>query len=305
VLVHLPCLAQRVLGSNQHDTDLVQAHPTVWPDNGIAHALTKAQLESFDRDGFLILKDMFTEDEVREMQKTVERLRLDAEAGPEGGNVIFEPNTHYVRSLFAPHKEDHIVGRTCRSDKVVNVAKTILQDDVYIHQSRINFQRAFVGTGFYWHSDFETWHAEDGMPLPRCFSTIIPLSRNVAANGALMVIPGSHKKFIRCPGEVPEENWNSSLKEQQSTGVPDHSSFKRLAAECGEPVHLEGEPGSMIIFDCNLMHGSHSNISHFDRCNVFFVFNALSNKLDAPFAKSPSQRPERIAVRDPKWVQPL
>ena len=36
----------------------------------------------------------------------------------------------------------------------------------------------FTGSGFSWHSDFETWHAEDGMPSIRTVSCSIPLMEN-------------------------------------------------------------------------------------------------------------------------------
>ncbi len=42
----------------------------------------------------------------------------------------------------------------------------------------------FTGSGFYWHSDFETWHAEDGMPSMRAVSCSIALTENFAYNGA-------------------------------------------------------------------------------------------------------------------------
>jgi hypothetical protein len=47
---------------------------------------------------------------------------------------------------------------------VVGPARQLLGSDVYVHQSRVNFKPGFNGQDFYWHSDFETWHAEDGMP---------------------------------------------------------------------------------------------------------------------------------------------
>jgi ectoine hydroxylase len=62
------------------------------------------------------------------------------------------------------------------------------------------------GKEFYWHSDFETWHAEDGMPKMRAVSCSIAFDDNHEFNGPLMVIPQSHQKFISCIGETPEEH---------------------------------------------------------------------------------------------------
>jgi ectoine hydroxylase len=53
----------------------------------------------------------------------------------------------------------------------------------------------------------------------------------------------------------------------------------------------------VVIFDCNVMHGSNGNITPFPRANAFLVYNALSNRLVTPFgAKAP--RPPFIADRE-------
>lgn len=51
--------------------------------------------------------------------------------------------------------------------RLLNVARQILGSEVYIHQFRANMKPGFLGKEFYWHSDFETWHVEDGMPSMR------------------------------------------------------------------------------------------------------------------------------------------
>src|SRR3546814_10756649 len=44
--------------------------------------------------------------------------------------------------------------------------------------SRLNYKPGFKGKEFYWHSDFETWHVEDGMPQMRALSMSILLAEN-------------------------------------------------------------------------------------------------------------------------------
>ncbi|MES8739290.1 phytanoyl-CoA dioxygenase family protein, partial [Cutibacterium acnes] len=85
-----------------------------------------------------------------------------------------------------------------------NVSRVNFNATLLIHQSRINLKNGFNGKEFYWHSDFETWHVEDGMPNMRAVSCSITLTDNTVYNGSLMVIPGSHKYFVSCVGETPE-----------------------------------------------------------------------------------------------------
>lgn len=118
-----------------------------------------------------------------------------------------------------------------------------------------------------------------------------------------MVVPGSHKTFISCAGETPASNWESSLQKRQETGVPPGDLLRSLTDACSIK-YCEAPAGSVIVFDSNLLHGSHSNVSPYSRMNAFYVFNAVSNVIRVPFA-APSERPEHIATRDPKWQEPL
>lgn len=86
--------------------------------------------------------------------------------------------------------------------------------------------------------------------------------------------------------------------------MPDEQRLTELAHELGIVAPL-GKPGTMIIFDCNVMHGSNGNITPFPRANVFLVYNALSNRLQAPFGsirpagfhRHPRTYPHRAGVR--------
>jgi len=132
------------------------------------------------------------------------------------------------------------------------------------------------------------------MPRMRALSCSLTLTRNTEYNGPLMLIPGSHRRYVRCVGETPDEHYKQSLRKQEY-GVPDPDSLRALYEE-GGIVAPTGEAGKLIIFDCNVMHGSNSNISPLPRSNVFLVYNSVSNRLVAPFGNKPP-RPEFLATR--------
>ena len=54
---------------------------------------------------------------------------------------------------------------------------------------------------------------------------------------------------------------------------------------------FEGDPGSVVFFDCNVMHGSPDNITPAPRTNAFFCYNAVE-----PFGGT-APRPNHIASR--------
>ena len=260
----------------------------------VAGPLSPAELERFDRTGFLALESFVDEALVRELQEESERVR-GALAGTGAAEVIAEPGSGEVRSVFAIHRSSAPFARLLRHPRVLGAAQQILGSRAYVHQSRINYKPAFRGREFQWHSDFETWHVEDGMPHMRALSVSLNLLENNVHNGPLMLVPGSHRHYVACAGHTPERNYEQSLRRQEY-GVPEPAILEDLVRQ-GGIVAPVGPPGSVVLFDCNTMHGSNGNITPWPRSNVFLVYNSVENALQAPFSGL-APRPEHIASRE-------
>lgn len=264
--------------------------------------ITREQAERFARDGYLVLENVFSDEETAFLQSEAGKLLGDPGALEEE-TVVAEPGSREVRSIFRIHAQSRVIARLAADERLAGVARFLLDDDVYMHQSRLNYKPGFQGKEFYWHSDFETWHVEDGMPRMRALSMSVLLADNTPHNGPLMLIPGSHHQYLTCVGETPEDHYRQSLKKQEY-GVPDEDSLAELAHEYGI-VAPTGKPGSVVIFDCNIMHGSNGNITPFPRANAFLVYNAVSNRLVAPFGVD-RPRPAFIAARgEPDVITPV
>ncbi|MFD2646264.1 ectoine hydroxylase [Devosia albogilva] len=270
--------------------------PVVWGKWTPEAPLTRAETHQFDKDGFLILKGVFSATEVAALQAESARMR-SGETQLAAENVITEPGSDEVRTVFRLDEQSTLFDRLARDKRIAGRVSYLLDDEVYLHQSRLNYKPGFTGKEFYWHSDFETWHAEDGMPRMRAISASVLLTDNDALNGPLMLMPGSHKTFVACAGETPDDNHKTSLKKQE-IGVPSHDSLTRMAETFGID-YAAGRAGTVILFDCNTLHGSNGNITPFPRSNAFFVYNAWSNRVVAPFAaKAP--RPAFLSSRNPQ-----
>jgi ectoine hydroxylase len=273
-------------------TTVMRKDPVVHSPWSEAAPLSREQVRSYERDGLLVLKNIFGPHEIEGLQAEARRLQANPQ-GVEADTIITEPASGAVRSVFKIHQQSKVFQRLVADARLSKVAQFLLGDDVYIHQSRLNLKLGFHGEDFYWHSDFETWHVEDGMPRMRALSMSVLLMENTPLNGPTMFMPGSHKSFVGCVGEAPEDHYKQSLRKQEY-GVPDEESLTRLAKDgIAMPT---GPAGTVVIFECNTMHGSSSNITPYPRWNAFFVFNAVSNKLQAPFGPG-KPRPEIIAAR--------
>lgn len=280
---------------NGQDAQLIDRQdPVVYASKEQAPPVDQSFINTYNEQGFVVLEDVFTPDEVSTFQQELERLKADSKT-QQSDEVITEPSSNDLRSIFRVHESSRFFKALAADKRLADLSRYLLGDDVYIHQSRLNYKPGFRGKEFYWHSDFETWHMEDGMPRMRALSMSITLTENFDSNGPLMLIPGSHKQYVVCEGETPENHYLASLKKQEY-GVPSDDCLKTLVAQ-GGIVSATGKPGSVIVFDCNVMHGSNGNITPFPRANIFFVYNALSNKVVNPFcAQEP--RPEHICTRE-------
>jgi len=268
--------------------------PVVWSEQGAPGPFTAGELADYERDGFLAMDQLVTPDEVRTYWQELERLTSDPEVRADERSIV-EPKSEEIRSVFEVHKLSPVFAELVRDPRIVERARQILGSDVYVHQSRINVKPGFGASGFYWHSDFETWHAEDGLPRMRTVSCSIALTRNHDTNGGLMIMPGSHKTFLGCAGATPKDNYKKSLQ-MQDAGTPSDEALSRFADAHGIKL-FTGAPGSATWFDCNCMHGSGDNITPYPRSNVFIVFNSVENEAVEPFA-APVRRPEFIGARD-------
>ena len=256
--------------------------------------LTKEDLQSFDKTGYLSIDQLLTPEELQECRDELERLANDP-ASKDDEATITEAQSNEVRSIFNVHRTNEIFKKLANDPRIVRRLEQILGSQVYVHQSRINYKPGFVGKDFWWHSDFESWHAEDGLPSPRAASISISLTDNYSFNGPLMIMPGSHKKYISCAGGTPEENYKQSLV-MQGAGVPDKDTLTEFADEYGIDV-LEGPAGGAVIFDSNCMHASNGNVTPYSRSNIFLVYNSVDNAAQEPFG-APSTRPEFIRSTD-------
>ena len=267
--------------------------PVVYSSANDRAPLTSAQVESYAEQGFIVLRDLFDEGELSAMIEELDRLRFKKEMKDQE-SVILEPSDNAVRSIFAVHRVSPLFARLAQNARLVDIARFILDDEVYLHQTRVNYKPGLHGKEFFWHSDFETWHAEDGMPRMRALSVSISLTDTDEHNGPLMLIPGSHRQFVSCSGRTPDEHYRHSLRKQEH-GVPGPDNLAQLVSD-GGIESIRGPAGTVVFFDCNLMHGSNSNITPRPRSNVFLVYNSISNAVRGPFA-APKPRPEFLGER--------
>lgn len=330
--VDVPSPEEDIYPSRVDSPTLIErVDPIVNPSGTTPGPLTEAQLDLFERRGALVLRGILRPAEVAalrdatlglkshyesfsydELDRTTDMRVITERGGSLVGEAAQSPTLKSIWQIHlppehAPHLREAapLARRVVCDARLVDAARQLLGEEVYVHQSRINYQTGVGedgtgGSGFLWHQDFEQWHCEDGMPRMRAVSMAVLLERATPANGALMVMPGSHNQMLQAFGSRHESGRYAQGALSRGPRLP--LELLRLQAERFGIEYCSGEPGDVVLFDCNTIHGSHTNISPWGRCMFFAVYNAVSNTPAAtPFA-SPKPRPEHIGSHDPRFA---
>jgi len=133
--------------------------------------LTPAQLEQFDREGYLFFPSLFSPAEIDVLIAEVPNLY--AQRRPEN---VREKGSDAVRTNFAAHMYSAPFARLARHPRMIDPVVQIFGEPVYMHQFKINGKMAFDGDVWQWHQDFGTWFNDDQMPEARAMNVAIFLN---------------------------------------------------------------------------------------------------------------------------------
>ncbi len=247
--------------------------------------LTKEQLDQFHTEGWLLLPELFTPEEVDLLRREAEAIYTQHR--PE----IWREKTGAPRTAFAAHTYNEAFRLLGRHPRMIEPVEQVFGEKLYMHQYKINAKSAFTGEVWQWHQDYGTWKRDDGMPEPRAMNISVFLDEVMPINGPLMLVPRSQNA-----GDLQASH------DLETTSYPlwtlDEETVSRLVKQ-GGIVAPTGKPGSMLMFHGNLVHGSAGNITPYPRKIVYLTLNAVSNYIRKP------TRPEFIAHQDFTPIEPV
>jgi ectoine hydroxylase len=256
--------------------------------------LTQAQLDTYQREGFLVIERAFSPPEVEVLQAAIPEI-----TDPSRGRVGFDEASGMVRLSHGAHLYNETIRRLSLHPRLVRPAQQLLVTEFHVYQSRLTIKpglgtnsagTAVLASGWVWHQDFSTWTRHDGMPEPRALVTFTFLDDVTAANAPLLVIPRSHRRGMidTLEGKTYDDYYEVAVK-------PD------LVRELGQRdgvTALTGPVGTVALMNCALLHASTENISPLRRALFTVVFNPLDNRPQHP-------RTEHYATANVVPVQPL
>ena len=227
--------------------------------------LTKTQLSKFEKNGFLIERNLFDPEETQLLQKTAK----DDQELDRRSQGRRDRSGATVRLTLWNHPGDGIYGMFARCKKLVGRMEELLDGEVYHYHSKMILKDPEIGGAWEWHQDYGYWY-HYGCLQPLMASAMIAVDPAKLNNGCLEVLKGSHHL-----GRL-----DHSLAGDQSGADPERV---QIAMEYFERVKVELEPGDTLFFHCNLLHCSGQNHSPNPRWAMICCYNAARNN---PFKAS-------------------
>ncbi len=256
--------------------------------------LTPSQREQFERDGYLFFPGLFSQAEIDPLLAAVPELYARQEA-----YNVREKGSQAVRTNFAAHLYSEPFARLARHPRMIEPVQQLFDEQLYMHQFKINGKMAFEGDVWQWHQDYGTWKNDDLMPTERAMNIAIFLDDVTEFNGPLMFIPGSHKRGVidakhdLTTTSYPLWTIDNDLIRQLVERGGGKGEFDAQGRHGGAGIVApKGPAGSMILFHSCLVHASSANLSPFNRVAVYLSLCAISNHIRR------HKRPEFIAHRD-------
>jgi ectoine hydroxylase-related dioxygenase (phytanoyl-CoA dioxygenase family) len=224
--------------------------------------ITSQQLNQFNKDGFLHIKNLFSNTEIDKLYGVAIQ---DAAMKKNALDLNDQSGKKTRLSLWFTPGND-VFGYMTRSKRIVEAIAPLLDSDspVCHFHSKLMQKEPRVGGAWEWHQDYGYWYKNQFMFPDQLISVMVALTEANKANGCLQVIKGSHKL-----GRV-----NHGFTGEQ---VGADSVFVNHALKTMELVYCELQPGDALIFHSNLLHRSEANLSDKPRWSIISCYNSQSN----------------------------
>ena len=237
------------------------------------NAMHELSPKAFQRDGYMVVRGLVDRPSVDEMRETVLRA-LDPLQGP----AEFETDVGYPgspasrdaaggdtpRRLLHAYSRGPVFRRWATAPELASTLRGVMREDriemSQCHHNCVMTKHPGFSSETVWHQDIRYWSFD----APELVSAWLALGPERERNGALRVIPGSHRlhldrgRFDRHLFLRPELEENRELI--------DTATFVEL------------EPGDALFFHCRLFHAAGKNRSKDIKLSAVLTYHAADNR---------------------------
>ena len=224
--------------------------------------ISKDQMESYYTNGYLIINNFCTKEEIQKLYSTAKQ---DNAMAKNALDLNDQSGKKTKLSLWFTPSND-VFGYLTRSEKMIKSVEKLLNDDspVCHFHSKLMQKEPRVGGAWEWHQDYGYWYKNQFMFPDQLISVMIALTDANKENGCLQVIRGSHKM-----GRV-----NHGFAGEQ---VGADMTMVSNALKTMELVYCDIKAGDALFFHSNLLHRSEANLSEHPRWSIISCYSSQSN----------------------------
>jgi ectoine hydroxylase-related dioxygenase (phytanoyl-CoA dioxygenase family) len=214
--------------------------------------LTKQQIEEFKRDGYVIVRGLYTDDEIRQITEWTEEVTAWPEV-PGKYMMYFEKSQLDPNQRILSRMEDiepfHTgFSQLFTTDKMQGCVSELFGEEAVLFKDKINFKMP-GGDGFKAHQDVQAgWDRYASLHI----TALVSIDASTLENGCLQLAPGHHKQ-----GFIGE-------------------SWKPLQEDALEYISVPTEAGDAVFFDSFAPHRSEPNRTNSARRVLYVTYNRLS-----------------------------
>lgn len=214
----------------------------------MTRTLTQAELDQYEREGYLVIPDAVPQDRLQEVIAETERMCAEAFKLTAGTAMLdldpsHTPQKPRIRRIKSHHEHSDFFAEFVAEPLIMDLLAPLMPSGVRVHNTKINMKSAEVGESVEWHQDWAFYpHTNDDV-----LAIGIYLDDCTEENGPMFVVPGSHK------GPTYDHHEDGYF-----CGAIDPDT---ISDEIAKAVPLMGPAGTLTIHHARLLHGSAFNRS--------------------------------------------
>ncbi len=219
--------------------------------------LTQAQVDFYNENGYLGVENVFSAAEVAELRRVTDEFVEKSRAVTQHTDVFdlepgHTPEKPMLRRLKDPIKQHEVYDRALRHPTVLKIVSQLIGPNLRTNGNKLNLKYSSFGSPVEWHQDWSFYpHTNDDL-----LAVGVCIDEMTMENGALMVIPGSHKGPILdhhhkergvFVGAVTDEDFNPSNAVPILLGAGGISIHHARALHGSEP-NTSPRPRRLLLF---------------------------------------------------------
>ena len=223
--------------------------------------LSQTDFAAYRRDGFIVLPDILTTDEIQALRGATNELVHNARSVAANDEIYdiedsHSPDEPRVRRIKTPQLHHPEYARAARHPKIVEVLAD-LWGTVRFDTGKLNMKSAGYGAPIEWHQDWAFYpHTNEDLA-----AVGIMLDDCEMDNGPMMVIPGSHRGPIY-DHHGPDGRFCGAI-DPEASGL-----------DLSQAAPCLGKAGSITVHHVRAVHGSATNFSGKPRRFLLFQYRA-------------------------------